>query len=88
MCGCRFDRWQPVVMAIRETKQAVLLATQAGSEAWITEPVDAWYQALLRFMAWSSVGRLAAVGVMDRKDIEATDYPRQAYELGKQVGSR
>ena len=83
-----FDRWQPVVMAIRETKQTVLLTTQAGSQAWITEPVDAWYQALLHFMDWSSVGRLAAAGVMNRKDIESTDYPRQAYALGKQVGSR
>jgi hypothetical protein len=75
-------------MAIRETKQAVLMTIQAGSQAWITEPVNAWYQALLRFMGWTSVGRLAAVGVMNRKDIESTDYPRQAYELGKQVGAR
>ncbi len=75
------------MMAIRETKQAVLMTTQAGSQAWITEPVNAWYQALLHFMDWSSVGRLAAAGVMNRKDIESTDYPRQAYELGKKVGA-
>jgi multimeric flavodoxin WrbA len=81
-----FDRWQPIVFDVQEKKKAVLLTTQAGQDDWITEPVNVWYQALVRFMEWQSVGRLAAVGVMERADIEATDYPSQAYELGKQVG--
>lgn len=80
-----FDRWQPVVLSIRERKKVILLTTQAGRDAWITEPVEAWYKALLRFMEWESAGRLAAVGVMERADIEATDYPAQAYALGRQV---
>lgn len=80
-----FDRWQPVVFDIQGKKQAVLLTTQAGTDEWITEPVNVWYQAVLRFMKWQSVGRLAAVGVMNRTDIEKTDYPNQAYELGKKL---
>jgi hypothetical protein len=37
-------------------------------------------------MKWQSVGRIAAVGVMERSDIEATDYPGMAYELGEKIG--
>ncbi len=80
-----FDRWQPVVLALRGRKKAVLMTTQAGNYEWITKPVNVWYEALLRFMDWPSVGRLAAVGVPERKDIEATDYPYAAYVLGKKI---
>ena len=51
----------------------------------MTEPVDVWYKNLLRFMEWENAGRLAAKGVMTRADIEATDYPQQAYVLGKRL---
>ena len=81
-----FDRWQPVVFDLMGKKKAILLTTQAGKEDWITEPVNVWYNALLRFMKWQSVGRIAAVGVMERSDIEATDYPGMAYELGEKIG--
>lgn len=83
-----FDRWQPIVFEVLGKKEAVLMTTQAGEDDWITEPVNVWYQTLLRFMKWPSAGRLAAVGVMDRADIEKTDYPAQAYELGKAVGAK
>ena len=66
-------------------KKVVLLTTQASNEDWVTEPVDVWYKNLLRFMEWENAGRLAAKGVMTRADIEATDYPQQAYVLGKQL---
>lgn len=79
-----FDRWRPAVFAIRG-KKTVLLTTQAGGQEWITEPVNVWYDTLLRFMQWQSVGRIAAVGVMERADMETTDYLAQAYELGRQV---
>ena len=79
------DRWQPTVFAMQHNKKSVLLTTQASNEDWVTEPVDAWYKNLLRFMEWENAGRLAAKGVMTRANIEATDYPQQAYVLGKQL---
>lgn len=79
------DRWQPTVFAMQGHKKVVLLTTQASDEDWVTEPVDAWYKALLRFMKWENGGRLAAKGVPARADIEAADYPQQAYALGKEL---
>ena len=79
------DRWQPTVFAMQHNKKGILLTTQASDEDWVTEPVDAWYKALLRFMKWENGGRLAAKGVPARADIEAADYPQQAYALGKEL---
>ena len=79
------DRWQPTVFAMQGHKKVVLLTTQASDEDWVTEPVDAWYKNLVRFMEWEDAGRLAAKGVMSRVNIEATDYPQQAYALGMQL---
>lgn len=82
------DRWQPLVFSMQGNKAAMLLTTQASGEDWVTEPVDAWYQALLHFMRWQSIGRIAAKGVPERSDIEKTDYPQLAYELGRQLLER
>lgn len=79
------DRWQPTVFAMQGHKKVILLITQASDEDWVTEPVDAWYKNLVRFMEWEDAGRLAAKGVMSRVNIEATDYPQQAYALGMQL---
>lgn len=79
------DRWQPVVFSMQGHKRTVFLTTQASEEDWVTEPVNVWYQALLRFMKWESAGRIAAKGVPGRADIEKTNYPQMAYELGKHI---
>lgn len=39
----------------------------------------------MRYLQWDIAGELYAGGFMTRADIEKTDYPQQAYKLGKNL---
>ena len=39
----------------------------------------------LRHLGWENVGQVIALNSYERKDIEKTNYPQEAYELGKAV---
>ena len=41
------------------------------------------YKALVRYMRWEDTGIILATGYGLRRDIEKTDYPAQAYQMGK-----
>jgi hypothetical protein len=43
------------------------------------------YESMLRFLAWEDAGKLMASGCPAREVLEQTDYPRQAYEMGKKL---
>ena len=60
----------------------------SGREGWLDHrTVNVWHDDLLLFMKEQSVDSITAVGVMGRSDIEATAYPRMAYELSKKRGT-
>ena len=79
------DRWQPTVFSLQGGKRAVLMTTQASGEEWVVEPLRSWYGNLLRFMRWEDAGRINALGCATREQIEASDYPKLAYELGRSL---
>ena len=80
------DRWQPTVFSMQHNKKAFFMTTQASGEQWVADPLDAWYDNLLKFMDWKDAGRIHALGCAERSDIEASDYPQMAYEAGKNIG--
>jgi hypothetical protein len=43
---------------------------------------------MIGYMKWQDVGILTALGVAVRADIEASDYPELAYEMGKGLSQR
>ena len=79
------DRWQPTVFSLQGTRKAVLMTTQASGEEWVVEPLRSWYGNLLRFMRWEDAGRINALGCATREQIETSDYPKLAYELGRSL---
>lgn len=78
------DRFQVTVFSL-SGKKAVLLATAASTEAWVKDALDVGFNNMLKFIKWKDAGRIYALGCPQRMDIEQTDYPKQAYMLGKGI---
>ncbi len=76
----RFNAFNAALM--RQRKKAMLLLTCADVEDWISEPIRQQYKVLLRYMGWEDCGILTASGLMQRRDLERTDYPARAREMG------
>lgn len=79
------DRFQVTVFSMQGHKKAMLMTTSASEENWVTDPIEAHYDTLLKFMEWEDAGRIIARGCAERSDIEATDFPKLAYEAGKNI---
>ena len=65
------------------SRQAVLLAACADDEPGAMDALEASYQAMIDYLKWSDRGRVLALNCAARADIEAADYPDQAYALGR-----
>lgn len=66
-------------------KKAVLIATAADSDVHVTRGLETEYEETLRYLKWRDAGWLLALGCYYLEDIEKTDYPQKAYELGKSL---
>ena len=80
------DRFQVSVFSMQGRKKALLMTTSASGEKWVTDPIEAQFGAMLKFMDWRDGGRLLARGCAARADIEASSFPLKAYEAGKRIG--
>ncbi len=66
-------------------KQAVLLAA-AGSDNDLTmRSLRVYYATLCRYMRWQSRGMVLAPGCKTKAQIQSTDFPKQAYDLGSNL---
>ena len=63
-------------------KKAMLLATCGDTDSWAMDGLHLHYQTICRYLGWQDVGYLPAFGMYVRSDIESSDYPQKAYELG------
>lgn len=43
------------------------------------------YHTLMEYLGWTSVGEVVASGVWTAGSVKSTDYPQQAYQLGKSL---
>lgn len=77
------DRFYAINGQIHVSKQAVLLMTYANTAASEAVPIKSHYEALLRYLGWKDAGQVIAPGVWPVGAIANTDYPRQAYQLGR-----
>ena len=66
-------------------KKTALLAAAASPHAWVMDGLTAWYHADVRYLGWEDCGAVLAAGCMTKQDVEKTDYPQQAYELGRHL---
>jgi multimeric flavodoxin WrbA len=79
------DRFHAKNAIISENKKAIMLATAYGDDDQTMEALDKMHTSILRFLNWENAGTVYAIGCPVREVIENTNYPQQAYELGKNL---
>lgn len=79
------DRFYAVNGQIHRPKKAALLMTYANTAASEAEPIKSHYKTLLNYLGWTDAGQIIASGVWPVGAVNRTEYPEQAYELGKSL---
>lgn len=79
------DRFYAINGQIHVPKKAVLLMTYANTASSQAKPIISHYETLLSYLGWTDAGQVIASGVWQIGDVNRTDYPKQAYELGKNI---
>jgi multimeric flavodoxin WrbA len=79
------DRFHANNAKLAGNKKSMMLATSYGANDWTMEALEKNYESILRFMNWNDAGKLFATGCPVREVIEQTNFPNQAYELGKSI---
>lgn len=79
------DRFYAINGQIHRPKKAVLIMTYADTAAKEAQPIINHYETLLNYLGWSDAGKVIASGVWTEGDVNLTQYPKQAYELGKNI---
>lgn len=77
------DRFYANSYSFTGGKKAALLATAWDANNWTMEALTAHYHTLTRYMRWQDAGMVLAVGCGTRSDIERSQFPAQAYQLGQ-----
>lgn len=66
-------------------KQAILMATSYDANDWTMKAITAHYQTIVKYLKWIDGGVLLASGCGTRGDIERTNFPAMAYQMGKEL---
>ncbi|KHD36756.1 flavodoxin [Clostridium acetobutylicum] len=78
------DRFYSINNMLRGAdKKAMLIVTGTNSREWAMKGIAGSYTEALKYLQWQDCGQLLAKGCPAREDLEKTDYPQQAYLLGK-----
>lgn len=67
----------------RGNRRICLLAVCAGQKPEGMEALKIHFERIASYLGWEDGGSVLALGCFDRADLEKTDYPRQAWELGR-----
>lgn len=79
------DRFYANDIRLNGRKRSMLMVTAYNPRPWVMEGVKAHYATLLRYLNWKDAGQLFALGCNVRSQIERSDYPQQAYEMGRSL---
>ena len=79
------DRFYAINGQIHVPKKAVLIMTYADTSSKEAQPIINHYETLLNYLGWSDAGKIIASGVWTEGSVNNTQYPKQAYELGKNI---
>ena len=66
-------------------KKAMLMATSYDDNDWTMTDLVSHYKTIVKYLKWKDAGIILATGCGTRNDIEQTEYPAQAYEMGKSI---
>ena len=79
------DRFYAINGQIHVPKKSVLILTYADTSSKEAQPIISHYATLLNYLGWSDAGKVIASGVWTEGSVNNTQYPKQAYELGKNI---
>lgn len=79
------DRFYAINGQIHVQKKSALLMTYADTSPREAQPLISHYETLLRYLGWYDAGKVVASGVWTEGDVLNTEFPQQAYELGKNI---
>lgn len=66
-------------------KRSLLMATAYNSADWTMSALVDHYDTLVKYMNWKDLGKVLAIGCGSRSLIERSQFPDQAYNLGKSL---
>lgn len=79
------DRFYAINGKIHVPKKAILIVTYADHSIKDAHPIISHYETLLEYLGWSDSGKIIVPDVWKEGDINNTQYPEQAYKLGKNI---
>ena len=79
------DRFYAINGKIHIPKKTALIVTYADTALKEVEPIKSYYEILINYLGWRSVGEIVASGVWTQGSVKNTKYPKMAYELGKNL---
>ena len=79
------DRFYANNAALQDNKKAALLLTMADDCLESAEGAITFFKHFTKYMRWENVGVISAINSWHLDDIERTDYPQQAYDLGRSL---
>ena len=80
------DRFHGIDDLLRGAKKKTMLIVSAAStEKRIMHGVVESYRETAHYLEWHDTGVLLSYGCYSREDMEKTDYPEKAYQLGKSI---
>ena len=68
-------------------KRVVVLAACGDTDTWAFDALRSHFETICRYLHWELIGSCYAQGVYLRAELEKTDYPEQAYRLGRQIAA-
>ncbi|MBQ3312065.1 flavodoxin family protein [bacterium] len=80
------DRFYSIDPQLKEkNNKGILISVQHASADAVKEPINAHYQAILSWLNMENAGIINAIGIESVEHMKQTPYPKQAYELGKNL---
>ncbi len=79
------DRFYANNSALHGNKRTALLLTMADVSTESAEGSELFFKHFANYMGWENLGVISSTSSWTRADIENTDFPQKAYELGKSL---
>ncbi len=79
------DRFYANDQAMHKNKKAILITTMADDTLKSADGPNTVFKNMCEFMEWDIAGILNGVAVWTKDNLLETEYPKQAYELGKSL---
>lgn len=79
------DRLYANNAALQGGKKAILLLTMADNTEESAKVALSWFDHMVNFMHWDNAGTVVGINCWTRDDCKKTEFPIQAYNLGKSL---